>query len=97
MTNYSILMFIFSVLIILAGIHIYRGHDDLLGRGYYKKESKAYLKRLGKITIIIGLSPLLSGISAIIINNDNSIIPIIVLILSIILGFILSIKYINKE
>ena len=90
MSGYSILMFIFGILIIIFGIYVYTGHDDLLGRGYYKKESKQYLKYLGKTIMLIGLSPIISAIISLIVGD--SIIPIIVLIVLIVLGFIISIK-----
>ena len=79
MTNFGILMLIFGVLIILFGIYVYTGHDDLLGRGYYKKESKEYLRYLGKTIIFVGISPIISGIITFFVD-ENSIIPIIILI-----------------
>ena len=94
MKGYAVLFFIFGILIILMGIYIYTGHDDLLIRGYYKKRSKAYLKYLGKVVIIVGFCPIISAISALIIKED-SFIPFLILIVSVILSFVFSVKYLK--
>ena len=94
MNPYAIIMLIFGLLIFLAGISIYKGNDALLARGYYKKGTKAYLKFVGKTTIVVSLAPILSGLISLII--DSFIIAIIVLIIATIIGFYLSIKIFNK-
>ena len=90
MNPYAIIMFIFGIFIFLAGLSIYKGNDTLLARGYYKKGTKSYLRFVGRTTMMISFSPILSGISSIII--DNIIIAMIVMIIVFILGFYISIK-----
>ena len=95
MSNFGILLIIFGILTILFGIYIYTGHDNLLGRGYYKKESKEYLKYLGKTIIYIGLSTLICGIISLFVN-DNNLLPFIILIILIVIILILSNKNYKK-
>ena len=95
MNPFSILMFIFGILIILVGFLVYRGHDEFLARGYYKKESKSYLKFVGKTTMLVGLSPILSGIVALFI--DNVLLIVLTLIISFVLSFIISVKLFRKS
>lgn len=93
MNGYSILMLIFGIMIILMGIYIYTGHTDLIPRRYYHKGLKTSLKDLGSTTIIVGFSPILSGLVSLFIDIDKYyIIPVLVLIISAILGFIIAIK-----
>ena len=90
MNPYAIIMFIFGIVIFLVGISIYKGNDTLLIRGYYKKGTKAYLRFVGRTTMTVSLSPVLSAISSIII--DNTIIAMLVLIISAVICFYISIK-----
>ena len=64
MIQYSIVMFLASVLLILFGIFIYRGRTDLI-RGYYQinvKNKAAYGRAIGKSLFIISAFLILSGI-----------------------------------
>ena len=64
MIQYSIVMFLASVLLILFGIAIYRGRTDLI-RGYYQinvKNKAAYGRAIGKSLFIISAFLILSGI-----------------------------------
>ena len=80
MKNYAILMAIFGVLIILAGIYTYTGHDTLIVRGYNPREKDPeYLRYLGKVIVAAGLAPLCSAITAFYSKNDR-IFPAVVLI-----------------
>ena len=96
MKNFAILMLIFGVLIILFGLYIYTGHDALLARGYYKKKSKKYLRYLGKSVIVTSLAPIISGISAFIVKDD-SLIPVIILIVSFIIIFFIISKHFKES
>ncbi len=65
MNGLSILMFIFSFFILLAGIYIYTGHRSelLLWKTYnVKKLTKAELENIGKWTMIASIIPLIVGI-----------------------------------
>lgn len=95
MSNFGILLIIFGILTILFGIYIYKGHDDLLGRGYYKKESKEYLRYLGKTIIYVGLSTLICGTISLFVN-DNNLLPFIILIMFLVIILILSSKHYKK-
>ena len=95
MNPFSILMIIFGILIILVGYLVYKGHDEYLSRGYYKKESKLYLRFVGKTTMVVGLSPILSGIVAILV--DSILISSLVLVISMIIFFIIAVKIFNKD
>ena len=91
MTNFAIIMLVFGFTIVLAGFSIYRGHDGLLWRGYYKKRSKAYLKYLGRATMLIGLVTMISGSTGFFFE-EGSIIPVILLLAGIALTFYIYIK-----
>ena len=65
MNGLSILMFIFGLGIFLAGLYIYTGHrsEVLLWKGPDpKKMSLEDLKKVGKITMISSLLPVIIGI-----------------------------------
>ena len=91
MTYYVIIMIVFGLLVILSGFHIYKGHDTLLWRGYYKKRSKGYLKYVGKLTMLIGLVMIITNISGLFFE-EMSFIPILLMIIGIVLSFIIYIK-----
>ena len=97
MYGYSILMLIFGICIILAGLYIRAGNNSeiLLWRTHLKNPSKKELAYIGKITMIIGLAPIISSVSGVLVAEE-SILPIIILILSMIILLILSVKYIKK-
>ena len=75
----------------LAGIYVYTGHDGILTRGYYKPASKDYLKFIGRTIMITSIAPILSGLSTLLIDEDNIWLPLVVLLGFMILGFIISI------
>ena len=64
MGGLGILMLIFGIGIILAGLYIYTGHnsDLLLWRAHLKNPSKKYLRYLGKVIMASGLSTILTAI-----------------------------------
>ncbi len=64
MSGFSILMFIFAGLTILAGLYIYTGHNSelLLWKGYNKNATKEDLQKTGKWTMIVGLFIMVLGI-----------------------------------
>lgn len=70
MNGFSTFMLIFSILIIIAGIYIYTGHNSevLIWKGYNKNATKEELKNIGKWTIIAGLIPLILAILGIILD-----------------------------
>ncbi len=70
MSGFSIFMFIFGFLIIIAGLYIYMGHNSelLIWKGYNKNATKEELKNIGKWTIIVGLVPIIVGIIGIFID-----------------------------
>ena len=96
MNGYFILMIIFGILIILSGIYVYTGHDGILWRGYYRKASREYLRYIGKTIMLVGTSPIISGIVSIIVE-ENSLIPVIILIGLVIIDFAISIKFFSVD
>lgn len=61
MNGFSCLMFIFSILIFIAGLYLYTGHKSelLLWKVHdIKKFTKEETKNVGKWTLIAGLIPL---------------------------------------
>ena len=60
MNGFSTLMLIFSILIIIAGLYIYTGHNSelLIWKGHNKNATKKDLELTGKWTMIAGLIPL---------------------------------------
>lgn len=65
MNGLSVLMFIFSFLILLAGIYIYTGHRSelLLWRTYHvDRLTINELRNIGKWTMITSIIPLIVGI-----------------------------------
>lgn len=50
----AILFIILGVLVILVGIYVYRGHDDIFPSRYSVPNDTAYLKYLGNKIIIAG-------------------------------------------
>ena len=54
MANAAILFAIFGILVILVGIYVFSGHNEIFMRRYSVPNDKAYLKFLGKIIIIVG-------------------------------------------
>ena len=96
MDEYAILMLVFGVLILLAGIYIYTGHNShlLLWKGYNRHATKSYLRKVGSSTMIAALAPILSGFSAIFFEEE-SIIPFIILATFIVV-FITSLILKNK-
>ena len=91
MNGYAIIMYAFGFCVFLAGIYVYTGHDGILTRGYYKKASKDYLKFIGRTIMITSIAPILSGLSTLLIDEDNIWLPLVVLLGFMILGFIISI------
>ena len=95
MNGLSILLIIFGVLIILAGLSLLKGKKTdfnalLLWKTNIKHLTKEQISYAGKVTMITGLSPIISGIFAMIF--EESIIPVIVLITTSILFLIIGIK-----
>lgn len=64
MNGFSIFMFIFGILIFIAGVYVYTGHNNelLLWKGYNKNRTKEELKVIGKWVMIISLIPLILAI-----------------------------------
>lgn len=91
MEYFSILMIIFSICIFLYGFHIFKSKNPYLPYTYHGKRTKSYYKYLGKVTMIVSLAPLISGLSIIII--DNILFSMLLFIVVLILCFFFSIKY----
>ena len=96
MVGYGLLMIIFGACIMLAGLYLIKCNKGdfsqvLLWKSNVKKMTVDEVKYAGKISIAVGLGPILSGIVSFFFSED-SIVPIIVLIVSIILFLILAIK-----
>ena len=97
MSPYGIIMCIFGVMIILFGFSYYRGNKELLPVRYHGPRTKSYLKYLGKVTMVVGISPIISGLISCIPSLEDTIIPVIILILGIIITLIISIRIFHEE
>ena len=64
MNGFACFMLIFAILIFIAGIYIYTGHNSevLIWKGYNKNATKKELENIGKWTMIVGLIPLILSI-----------------------------------
>ena len=95
MIGYAILMIIFGLIVMICGFYLVRGNKGdfsnvLLWKTDASKMSVDEVKYAGKITMIVAISPIISGIIAFFF--EDSIIPIIVLFVLLISLLILSIK-----
>lgn len=72
MIGFSILMIIFGLLIFIAGLYIYKGHNSelLLWKGYNKNATKQELKTVGMWTMIASFVPFILAILGIIFNFE---------------------------
>lgn len=97
MEGFGILMIIFGAILSICGIDIYRGHNRelLLWRGYNPNRTKRELRQIGRALLIISSCLIITGIISLFFEED-SIIPIIILVVSLTLGIVLSIV-INKK
>ena len=71
MNGFSILFFIFGIMILVAGLILYTGHKDevLLWKVYdVKNLSKSELKNIGKWTMISSLIPFMIAIIGVLFN-----------------------------
>ena len=96
MAGFGILMIVFGIVIMFAGLYLVkksRGDFSsvLLWKSNVKKMTVSEIKYAGKVTMSVALAPIISGIVALFIKND-SIIPIIVLVITMILFLIISLK-----
>lgn len=95
MSIYSIIIFLTSLLLIILGISIYNGNIELI-HSYHREnvtDKFGYGKAMGKALIIFSLPLIISGVLAFFIENS---IPVIILIVGMIVGFIPIIKAQNK-
>ena len=96
MEGYSILMIIFGAVLCLAGLAVYKGHDELIVRGRPENPTPEYLRYLGTIIMLVSLAPLLSGISARLYKKDTFI-PIMVLLVVGVAAIVLPMKLLKEE
>lgn len=95
MFTFSIILFLTSVLLIIIGVSIYKGNIELI-HSYHQEnvtDKVGYGKAMGKALIILSLPLIASGIIAIF---TESVIPTVVLIVGMVIGFIPIIKAQNK-
>lgn len=93
MNYFCYLLIILALGVLLIGFNTYKGNQDLLTKVHGKK-NKQYLKRLGKIIMLSCLSPLLTGIVGIFI--ENVIIIFLILVISFIVIMIFANSYIKE-
>lgn len=79
MNGFGILMLILAAGVFLCGLYLYTGHnsDLLLWKAPMKNPSKEDLQYVGGITMFVTLCPLITGISALLANEDSPL-PVIV-------------------
>ena len=72
MVPFSIFMIIFGLLIFIAGLYIYNGHNSelLLWKGYNKNATKEELKNTGMWVMISSLVPFVLAILGIVFNFE---------------------------
>ncbi len=72
MVPFSIFMIIFGILIFIAGLYIYKGHNSelLLWKGYNKNATKEELKNTGMWVMISSLVPFVLAILGIVFNFE---------------------------
>ena len=72
MVPFSIFMILFGILIFLAGLYIYKGHNSelLLWKGYNKNATKEELKNTGMWVMISSLVPFVLAILGIVFNFE---------------------------
>ena len=95
MFTFSIILFLTSVLLIIIGVSIYKGNIELI-HSYHQEnvtDKVGYGKAMGKALIILSLPLIASGIIAFF---TESVIPTIVLIVGMVIGFIPIIRAQNK-
>ena len=98
MEGFGIILLIFGILLLMAGLYIKAGHNNklLLWKGYNKKNTKEELNKTGLVIIILSFPSLITGICALFFK-EGSIIPFILIGLTFILSTIISIIiYKNK-
>ena len=91
MSIFSIILFLTSLMFIILGIIIYKGHVDLI-HSYHQEnvtDKVGYGKAMGKALIIFSLPLIISGVLALLIENS---IPVIILIVGMVVGFIPIVK-----
>ncbi len=95
MSIFSIILFITAILFIIIGVSIYKGHIELI-HSYHQEnvtDKVGYGKAMGKSLIIFSLPLIVSGVIAFFTETS---IPVIILIVGMIIGFISIIKTQNK-
>lgn len=95
MSIFSIILFLTSLLFIILGISIYKGHVELI-HSYHQEnvtDKIGYGKAMGKALIIFSIPMLISGVIALF---TESALPAIILIFGMVVGFIPIIKTQNK-
>ena len=72
MVPFSIFMILFGILIFLAGLYIYKGHNSelLLWKGYNKNATREELKNTGMWVMISSLVPFVLAILGIVFNFE---------------------------
>ena len=91
MSIYSIILFLTSLMFIILGISIYKGNIALI-HSYHQEnvtDKVGYGKAMGKALIIFSLPLIISGVLALFIENS---IPVIILIVGMVVGFIPIVK-----
>ena len=96
MMEFGILMIVFGFFIALAGLYLVKKSKSdftnvLLWKSNVKKMTVKEIKYAGKVTMFVALAPVITGIVALFMQED-SIIPIIVLVVMMVLFLIIAIK-----
>lgn len=96
MTGFAILIIIFGIGVLLTGLYLLKGSKGqftqlLLWKSNVQKMKKEDIIYAGKVTIVVALAIVISGIVAFFFNED-SIIPLIILMVLAVSSLIVSIK-----
>ena len=95
MNIFSLILFLTSILFIILGISIYKGNIGLI-HSYHQEnvtDKVGYGKAMGKSLILFSLPLIISGTIAFF---TESLLPVIILIVGMIVGFIPIVKTQNK-
>lgn len=87
MNVFSIILFLTSILLVVIGVSIYKGNTELI-HSYHQEnvtDKVGYGKAMGKSLIVLSLPLIVSGVIALFTETS---IPVIILIVGMVSGFI---------
>ena len=98
MQNFGILFIVFGIGVFLMGIYFYTGHFNkkIFWRAMWKNMTKPKIINVGRATIGVSIPIILTGISSLFFEQE-SIIPLLVLIISLLTVILFLRRYFKKK